>query len=666
MYDICLFSGTTEGRELAAFLARTPLNVLVCVATEYGEALSPKADNLHVMTGRLNEADMAALFAREQFALVVDATHPHATAVTENIQNAARVQGLTCLRLLREPANAQADITYVHSIHQAAEHLKKAQGRVLITTGSKELSPYQTIPDYQRRLFVRVLPTKEALQACADCGIPAKNILAMHGPFSEAMNRAILVDHHISILVTKESGSAGGFTEKLSAAQAEGVHTLVIGRPPQVEGLHMAEAIQHIKARFHLDAKPMIRLVGMGMGTPETLTGQAYAAISEADCLIGAGRLLEGYRSEKRCFEAVAPENILSILRKYPSYQRPAVLLSGDVGFYSGAKKLLPLLKEYEVALIPGISSLQALCAKAGVSWEDAHCVSLHGRKANIASAVSSHAKVFALVGGADGARALCQQLCEAGFGAVIVHVGERIGYPDQRLTTGTAERLRHQQFDSLSALLIENPEARATQSPHLPDEAFIRQTEDKLIPMTKAEVRAVSVCKLRLPIDAVVYDVGAGTGSVSVELARSCPEGQVYAIEQNPQAVSLIQENARQHHCFNLRVISGVAPDAFRDLPPPSHAFIGGSGGHMEEILRMLVKKNHQVRIVINLIALESISEALRCVKALGFSTCEIVQLQVSRARSLANYHLLTAQNPVTVMTCQNIKEPDSHETRH
>lgn len=653
MYDVCLFSGTTEGRKLAEYLSTTGLQTLVCVATAYGEVLSPKGENIHISTGRMDEAAMTALFQKERFALVVDATHPHAQLVTDNIIGAAQAANMPYLRLLRGEMQPQG-VTYVDTIAQAARHLQNSQGNILLTTGSKELAPYTSIPDYQKRVFARVLPTQEALAACAAQGIPPQNILAMQGPFSQEMNRAMIRDYNICYLVTKESGAAGGLQEKLSAAQAEGIEVVLVGRPPQVPGMSLAEVIGHIQQCFQLQPKPVVHLIGMGMGNIECLTGQAQAALQQADCFIGAPRLLEAMPTSKPQFASIVPADIYAFLQAHPGYLQPAVLLSGDVGFYSGAKKLLPLLEKYQVILHPGISSLQALCAKVRTSWDDAHVISLHGRGHDIAMAVSHHAKVFALVGGADGVQTLCRRLCEAELGDVQLHVGERLSYPDERITTGSAQELQDRQFDALSAVLVNNPNAKVPGSPHLPDDAFIRQTGEKLIPMTKEEVRAVSIAKLQLPLDAVVYDVGAGTGSVSVELARACPQGRVYAIEGKQEACALTLENAKRHACHNLQVVEGWAPEACAGLPAPTHAFIGGSSGNMEAILRMLMDKNPAVRIVINLIALESIAETLRCIKGMDFEQAEIIQMQVSKAREIGDYHLMTAQNPVMIVTCQ------------
>lgn len=657
MYDICLFSGTTEGRKLAEYLSTTELQTLVCVATEYGEALSPKGDNVSISTGRMDEAAMADLFQKERFALVVDATHPHAQLVTDNIISATHATNIPYLRLSREAMQPLEDITYVDCIAQAAQRLQNSQGNILITTGSKELAPYTSIPAYQQRVFVRVLPTQEALAACAAQGIAPQHIIAMQGPFSEAMNRTMIRDLQIQHLVTKESGNAGGLQEKLNAARAEGVQVVLVGRPPQVPGKSLEEVVQHIQERFQLQPKPVVHLIGMGMGSLKGLTGQARAALQQADCLIGAPRLIEAAQMQKPGFTSIVPAEIHAFLEAHPGYLHPAVLFSGDVGFYSGAKKLLPLLEKYQVILHPGISSLQALCSKVQTPWDDAHVVSLHGRDADIAMAVSLYAKVFALVGGEDGVQALCRRLCEAGLGDVRLHVGERLSYPDERIITGSADELKNNHFDALSAVLMQNQNARGLGSPHLSDEAFFRQMGDKAIPMTKAEARAVSIAKLQLPLDAVVYDVGAGTGSVSIELAKSCPEGRVYAIEGREDACALTRKNAMRHACYNLKVVEGWTPNACAGLPAPTHAFVGGSSGQMEAILRMLTEKNPAVRIVITLIALESVAETLRCLKLQDFEQVEMVQLQVSKARETGDYHLMTAQNPVMIVTCQHAR---------
>lgn len=655
MFDICLFAGTTEGRLLAEHLADTPLQTLVSVATEYGQTLLKANDALNVRQGRMDQAAMEALFGREKFSLVIDATHPHAAAVSENIRQAARSAGIPLLRLLRQSVAASGDVTYVASIEEAAQALQNTQGNILAATGSKALAPYRAVAGFQERLFVRVLPTQEALESCAAAGIPNKNIIALQGPFTQKMNEAMMESLNIRYLVTKDSGTAGGMEEKLAAARQCGVHTVVIGRPEE-EGLPLEAVISAVHSRFSIPFKRRVHLISMGLGQPDTLTVSAQKALAACKCCIGASRLVNAVPDTYQKTVAIAPQDIVNAIQSAGS-DPVAVLLSGDAGFYSGARKLLPLLNDCSVTVHPGISSLQALCAKKQTAWDDCHVLSLHGRSHNLAQAVQLHPKVFALVGGANGAADAVKQLADAGLDHVAVTVGENLGGNSERITTGSPQTLCRQSFAPLSVLLIENPDARPLSLPFLKDEDFVRQVSEPLIPMTKEEVRAVALAKLRPQPDAVIYDVGAGTGSVAVALARCAPLGQTFAIEARADACGLIRQNAARHGCFHLNVVEGLAPEALCGLPAPTHAFIGGSKGNLRDIIAALLQKNPHVRLCMPFIALESQAEALKCVREFQFDDVDIVHLSVSKAHRTGLYHLMKAQNPILLITCQNKK---------
>lgn len=182
--------------------------------------------------------------------------------------------------------------------------------------------------------------------------------------------------------------------------------------------------------------------------------------------------------------------------------------------------------------------------------------------------------------------------------------------------------------------------------TPYLRDEDFIR---DK-IPMTKEEVRHISVCKLGLTEDAVVYDVGAGTGSIAVEIANLSAEIQVFAIETAPEAVSLIRKNVEKFGLFNVEVVEAIAPEGLEALPVPSHAFIGGSKGNLKAILDTLYAKNPQMRIVMNAVSLEAIVQMQQALSFFQVKDLDITQMSVSKAKELGDYHLMMANNPVYI----------------
>ena len=655
MSKICIFGGTTEGRKLAEFLSGQPCDVMVCVATDYGQTLLPEAEHVSVSARRLPVGEIVSLLTEKRFDLVIDATHPYAQSITKSIASACRETGTLRWRLLRSASGVSPEHTYVETVSDAAAFLSGTEGNILLTTGSKELAGFSQLPGFSERVWARVLPLQSSLDACAQAGLPASHIFAMQGPFSEAMNAAMLRTIGAQYLVTKDGGAPGGFEEKESAAKSAGARLVVIGRPPEEEGLSLSKTISALCTRFGFAPKPEVFIAGIGPGSEALQTQEVRAAIRRADCLIGARRMLDAVAGPQQLtIDAIVPETIASHIAQHPECGVFCVVMSGDTGFYSGTKKLLPLLKACRVRVLPGLSSMSYLCARVGVSYEDAVPVSLHGRDFDIAREVRRRRKVFTLVGGDGGMQALCERLTQAGLGHVRLSVGERLSYPDEAITRGTAQELRSHTFDKLSAALIENDTPNEIVTPGLPDEAFLRNLEPgKLVPMTKSEVRSVCLSKLQLTPNAVCWDVGAGTGSVSIEMARLCADGTVYAIEKNEQALALLEKNRESFSASNMQIIPGLAPEACRDLPAPTHAFLGGTSGSVRDILALLLEKNPHVCIVATAVTLESVSALSACME--DFEAAECVSVQVSKAAALGQYHLMQAQNPVYIFTLQN-----------
>lgn len=655
MYKLCLFAGTTEGRALAEFLAAQPhVTVTVCVATEYGETLLPEADNVTVSARPLPVGEITALLARERFHMVIDATHPYAASITNSIAAACDAADTPYRRLLREGSEAAERAVYVADSREARDFLEGREGNILLTTGSKELAVFSSLPDFEKRVYARVLPVEASLRACGAAGVPTAHIMAMQGPFSREMNVAALHAAKASWLVTKDGGEAGGFGAKAAAAQEVGATLVVIGRPPQREGLSYRETVALLCRDFGCKRTPRVSVVGIGPGSRETMTLDVQRALSEADCLIGAGRMLEPAAPHQARYDSVSPDGIAAYIHDHPEYERFAVVMSGDVGFFSGAKKLLPLLDFCKVEVLAGLSSLAYLCAKIPTSYEDVQVLSFHGRQGDIVRAVGEHRRLFVLTGGENTVSALCRRLAAAGLGGVRLWVGENLSYPHEAVTCGTAAELAERTFAPLSVALMENDAAEVGVTFGLPDSAFQRSGEGTVVPMTKSEVRAVCLSKLRLTERAVCWDIGAGTGSVSVEMARLAKHDCVYAVERNAAALALLRENVERFSLENVTIVEGEAPTCCADLPAPTHVFIGGSGGNMESLLSLALEKNPHVRIVATAVSLETAAELTAAMKKHPFAQTETVCLQVSQGRPVGAYHLMTAQNPVYIFTLQ------------
>ncbi len=648
--DVILFAGTSEGRMLVEACRNMPLTLHVSVVTDYGETLIEPAENVRVLAGRKDAAAIEALISETGAKLVVDATHPYAASVTGTLRTVCAKTGTEYVRLLRAAEHdGTADCVFVPDTAAAAAYLNTVEGNVLLTVGSKELSGYTAVKDHETRLFARVLPLISSVQQASESGFKGKNLIAMQGPFTEDMNVAMLKMLDARYLVTKDTGAAGGFPEKLAAARKCGVQCIVVARPLEETGLSFDECLSMLEKRFGFRRRKSVTVLGTGVGSEAMLTLGADRACREAQKIIGAKRLLESLaRYGKPCESAITPADIARAVFS-GSEERIVVAMSGDTGFYSGTKKLLPLLRGAQVRVLPGISSIVYFCSRLGIGWDDAVLISAHGRSCNYLAKIRKNPKVIALTGGDATANVILRDLCANGLGHVRVTVGSELSYDTERIVSGTAAELEGQSFPSLAVLMAENPAAACCGVPcGLPDSAFLRAE----VPMTKQEVRAVTLAKLGVTRSAVCWDVGAGTGSVSLEMAECAEDGVVYAVEQKEAACELIEKNKLHLGVSNVSVVRGTAPEALADLPAPTHVFIGGSSGNMKEILDVALQKNPQARIVINTVTAESFAEAVELMKTLPVVDREIVELSAAHGRSVGRYHLMTAQNPVFVIS--------------
>ena len=654
MTKALLFAGTTEGRQIAEGCRGKDIELTVSVATEYGETLIEPADNVRIVSGRKDGNEIAALIRDTGAELVIDATHPYAAEVTKTLRTVCEQEQVEYWRVLRKEDHE--DLTgcvLANDTKGAVDYLNTTQGNVLLTVGSKELAAYTKVSGWKSRLYARVLSLPASVEIAFSLGFEGSHLICMQGPFTQALNEAMLRALDIRYLVTKDTGAAGGFGEKLRAARACGVTPVVIRRPLQEEGVSVTDCLSLLAQRcgWTVEAKKHITILGIGMGDPDTLIPAAEKACREADLIVGAKRVTDALKGfGKPVKNAVAAKDIEAILRNEPA-KNIVVAMSGDTGFYSGTKSLLPLIEDMSPVVLPGISSIQYFAAKAGTSWDDAQLLSAHGRSCNYVTKIRRSSKTILLVGGDRGAADLLAALRDNGLGHLAVIVGENLSYPEEKITWGTAAELAEQSFAPLALVLVENPAAKdAVLTSGRSDGDFLR-TE---VPMTKSEVRAVTLSKLRLTRNALCWDVGAGTGSVSLEMAEVAEDGLVYAIERKPEACDLIEQNKKHLGVTNVTVVEGSAPDALRDLPAPTHVFIGGSGGELKEIMALVLEKNPSARIVVNTVTAETFAAALDAVKTLPGTDVEIVELSVSRGRQVGSYHLMTAQNPVYLFSCR------------
>ena len=692
MKKVLVFAGTTEGRELAELLADSNIKCSVCVATDYAlELMNDK--RLDVNCGRLTEEEMEVLMRDGKFDVVVDATHPYAQIVSQNVRQAADMESISLIRLRRSTESAEEGFVSFKTHEECSAWLSFQTGNILLTTGSKDLGSYAKNETIKNHLFVRVLPGEESIRLCTANGITGRQIIAMQGPFSAQMNECILREYSIDWMVTKISGHAGGFEEKVEAAKKAGVGVCAILPPSEnvcqteISGderkssMYICENVYDTAKKLELLLKEdilskrsrKIILSGIGMGSTDGMTREAYHAFEEAEVIFGAERMLENLPGKGVKVPYYRADDIISYLIEHPQYTKVAAAFSGDSGFYSGAQSMKKALEEAnekgilksETTILPGISSVSALAARLGVSWNDAVLASIHGRRANVVNLVRKNTKVFLLLSGKNDFEMLVNKFREAGINHVKISAGYRLSYPDEKLFTFYLDEFETKLFDlpeGVYTCLIENEDCEEQiLTPGIDDEIFSRTK----VPMTKNEVRVLSISRLELTKNAVVYDVGSGTGSVSIECARLSPDIFVFAIEQKEEAANLTKENAvRLGLSDQIVVINKKAPEGFEELPTPTHVFIGGSSGALSDILsaiqkKLIVKENTKgktdkaskgVRVVINAVSLETIAQITKLIQTYPVKHVQLTQIQASRAHKLGSYNLMQAQNPVLI----------------
>lgn len=406
-----------------------------------------------------------------------------------------------------------------------------------------------------------------------------------------------------------------------------------------------------------------VTIIGAGPGNPDLLSRAALDAIDIADVVIGAHRALVGIDVPPdvvRC-EFVKTADIVAALTDAASWQRAVVVMTGDVGLFSGARRLVEALSgdaQVDVRVIPGMSSASYLAARLGRPWQDWRFASAHGVACDIVAEAERAGELFLVTSGGEDPSRLSGELVQAGFGDARVTVAERLSYPDERITCATASEIAGQTFDDLNVMLIEFVGGAGSPansrwpyaSSGIPDELFIRGD----VPMTKQEVRAVALAKLRLAATDTVWDVGAGTGSVSIEAALVARAGSVWAVERNATGVRLIRENADAFGCGNVHAVPGVAPEALAKLPVPDAVFVGGSAGELPSIVEAALEKNSQVRLCVPCVTVETLTEACALLSGSRFKGFEACQVSAARAEAVGSHHLMKAQNPVFLVSAR------------
>ena len=417
-----------------------------------------------------------------------------------------------------------------------------------------------------------------------------------------------------------------------------------------------------------------VTIVGVGLGNEEYLTEKAKQVLTAAEKVYTTARIgmeLEGILREIVSFKV---SEIIPMICE--SREDVVVMVSGDTGFYSLAKTIMTGLAKQiesgaiEVEIVNGLSSMQYFFAKIKSSFEDVVLASAHGRPANLVALATYNRRVFALTGGEAKVAPICKELAQAGMDFLKITVGERLGSEQERIYSGKPSDIMQREIPELAVMLIENDR------PANPD-TFIRDEEIERgsAPMTKEEIRHISIAKLNILPEDIVYDIGAGTGSVTLEMAKRANRSWVYAAEQKQDAFDLVKLNQERLGIYNIRLSLAKAPEGMENWPAPDKVFIGGSGKNMGKIIEEIVHKHRcdaqetterpkrserRIRFVINTITLESLTEANILLEQGAFENVEYLSISSAKSKKVAGYNMMMANNPIYIISADYVLKTD------
>ena len=409
----------------------------------------------------------------------------------------------------------------------------------------------------------------------------------------------------------------------------------------------------------------MLQVIGIGPGRPEWLPPAITELVKRCDVLIGGSRaltLFPDFMGFQYCLKGNLTPSLEIIKSALAEEKTVGVLVSGDPGFFSFLPMLRREFPEEKFNVYPGLSSLQFAFARAGLAWQEATFASVHGRELSVLPQRITRPTAV-LTGGENTPQKIARFYLERGYNPDI-SVGNALGYPEELWMSVDAEHLAQEKTLLKNAIVILHPaqsQDKPTNNPQsagkqgqssrigIPDEEFIRGK----VPMTKAEIRVQVLAKAQISLSDHVVDIGAGTGSISIEAANLAAEGMVYAIEHNPEAQELILTNQQKFGVSNLHLIAGAAPDVLVELPPVDVCIIGGSSGRLPEILKQLPLVEGG-RIVITAVTIETVAQALKLLTELQYQDIDTVSIQAVRWKAVSSLHMAQALNPVFILSAR------------
>jgi len=395
-------------------------------------------------------------------------------------------------------------------------------------------------------------------------------------------------------------------------------------------------------------------VIGMGL-SPKDLTLRHLDIIRKADILIGGKRHLACFKDHSGIHKAITRDipGLMDFIGRHYKTRQVVVLASGDPLLFGIGSAIIDALGPDHVEIHPNISSVAAAFARIKEPWQDARLISLHGKQSenSLLTAAAESPLVAVLTDPSRNPGWIADLLLRHQLHQIHICVLEQLGAPSEIITWHSPEEAAGKTFSEPNIVVLKRtfvPQALPGLHLGMPDDDF--DHDNGLI--TKAEIRAISLARLKLLPHHVLWDLGAGSGSVGIEASRLLPLGKIVAIEKHPDRIRNIESNRLRHGVRNMEIRQAVLPDGLDGLPAPDRIFIGGGGRQLETIIRSAAGYLKPGGIlVVNTVLMDNLTAALTTLNELGFST-ETAQIQVSRSKDMPWSQRFEAQNPVWIIS--------------
>lgn len=626
MSRVMLFAGLNECISLCERLSK--LDVIIDVYAEKLEGNYPEESNIYIHTGeKLTKDYIKAEYDKFEPDVVIDGVHIADVTIHEYIKEVVVSKKYIKLKEVKE----NLDVAYCKTMDDVITMVNRTRSNVYFTTGIKDIEKFSNIVDSRKRVFLDLPKGNSYLRLAAANGVSLSRINDILD-YTEEELIGIINDNSIKYIIASDDESLARLKMMYQASKVTNIIMVIVSASDG--SLDVDEVVNRVKA---IDAVKQVYIIGAGVGNPKNMTIEACEAIDKCEVILGSEDLIKGIGiKNKELHYAYSAREIENFVSSH-YYNRLAVITQGDVCLLNGIAEFIKNLKGYEVRIVQGVSSISYLAARLGIDWTN--CVAVDSRTDNVLKAVAENKGVFVFTDGDT--NDVLNLLKNNGFENVAACVAERLSFDDEKITTGYVYEVANGDYDSLTVMYFENV-GYGKASSLVSDDSLIKGS----LPMLNKNLRAVLMRDLDLRANEVIYDIGAGCGAMTVEMALLSDKSRIYSIDNDELALDLVERNCNMYTINNVRAITGDALTVIKDLPKADAVLVENYYGDTVDLIRRIAFEN-RVRAVVVTSSFDTAYKLIDLMHKNYFDEIELKQINITEGENFGKgTNLVPAEN--------------------